>query len=143
MALIDEGETDWKVIAIDATDPLASSLNDIADVEKLMPGILKATNEWFRIYKIPTGKPENKFAFNGEAKNKAYALNIIKESHDQWRKALQAGEKNDKFNCTNTTLAECAKHITQDDSRAIVDKLKFEHPLTIPPEVDIWHYVKL
>jgi len=33
---------------------------------------LQATNEWFRIYKIPTGKPENQFAFNGEAKNKVY-----------------------------------------------------------------------
>ena len=27
MALIDEGETDWKVIAIDVKDPLASKLN--------------------------------------------------------------------------------------------------------------------
>lgn len=27
MALLDEGETDWKVIVIDVTDPLASSLN--------------------------------------------------------------------------------------------------------------------
>ena len=27
MALIDEGETDWKVIAIDVNDPLASQLN--------------------------------------------------------------------------------------------------------------------
>jgi inorganic pyrophosphatase len=35
-----------------------------------MPGQLAATNEWFRIYKIPDGKPENTFAFNGEAKNK-------------------------------------------------------------------------
>ena len=27
MALIDEGETDWKVIAIDINDPLSSKLN--------------------------------------------------------------------------------------------------------------------
>ncbi len=27
MALLDEGETDWKVIVIDITDPLASKLN--------------------------------------------------------------------------------------------------------------------
>ena len=38
LALIDDGETDWKVLAIDVTDPLAKSLNDIGDVEKLMPG---------------------------------------------------------------------------------------------------------
>ncbi|XP_014679297.1 PREDICTED: inorganic pyrophosphatase-like [Priapulus caudatus] len=56
LALIDEGETDWKVICIDVTDPLAKDLNDITDVEKHMPGFLNATVEWFRVYKIPTGK---------------------------------------------------------------------------------------
>ena len=39
--------------------------------------MLQATNEWFRIYKIPTGKPENQFAFNGEAKNKARAVLLM------------------------------------------------------------------
>lgn len=34
MALLDEGETDWKVIVIDVNDPLASKLDDIEDVEK-------------------------------------------------------------------------------------------------------------
>ena len=38
--MIDEGETDWKVIAIDVNDPLAENLNDIHDVEKVMPGFL-------------------------------------------------------------------------------------------------------
>ena len=32
MALIDEGETDWKVIAIDVNDPLASKLKSITNV---------------------------------------------------------------------------------------------------------------
>lgn len=27
MALLDEGETDWKIIAIDVNDPLAGKLN--------------------------------------------------------------------------------------------------------------------
>jgi hypothetical protein len=31
------------VIAIDVNDPLAENLNDIHDVEKLMPGFLKVT----------------------------------------------------------------------------------------------------
>jgi inorganic pyrophosphatase len=55
MALLDEGETDWKVITIDVNDPLASKLNDIEDVEKHLPGLLRATNEWFRIYKVGSG----------------------------------------------------------------------------------------
>ena len=70
MALLDEEETDWKVIVIDVNDPLAPKLNDVEDVERHLPGLLRATNEWFRIYKIPDGKPENQFAFTGECKNK-------------------------------------------------------------------------
>ena len=50
--MIDEGETDWKVIAIDVNDPLAANLNDIQDVDKIMLGFLKATVEWFKIYKM-------------------------------------------------------------------------------------------
>ena len=48
MALLDEGETDWKVLVVDVTDPLASKLNDIEDVERHLPGLIRATNEWFR-----------------------------------------------------------------------------------------------
>lgn len=35
LALIDEGETDWKIIAIDVNDPEASKINDIDDLEKV------------------------------------------------------------------------------------------------------------
>ena len=37
----------------------------------------QATVEWFKIYKIPDGKPANQFAFNAEPKNKDFAENII------------------------------------------------------------------
>lgn len=60
-------------------DPIADQVNDVPDVEKFFPGLLKATIEWFRIYKIPDGKPENNFAFNGEAKPAAFALNVVDE----------------------------------------------------------------
>lgn len=85
------GETDWKVIVIDVKDPLAPKLNDIEDVEKHLPGLLRATNEWFRIYKIPDGKPENNFAFSGEAKNKKYTLEVIHECHEAWKKLIKKG----------------------------------------------------
>lgn len=88
MALLDEGETDWKVIVVDVNDPLAGRLNDIEDVERHLPGLIRATNEWFRIYKIPDGKPENNFAFAGEARNKRYAIEIIHECHEAWRRLV-------------------------------------------------------
>lgn len=49
LALIDEGETDWKILAIDVKDPLADQVNDIADIEKHFPGLLRATVEWFKV----------------------------------------------------------------------------------------------
>ncbi|SCV71106.1 BQ2448_2694 [Microbotryum intermedium] len=95
MALLDEGETDWKVIVVDVNDPLAGKLNDIEDVERHLPGLIRATNEWFRIYKIPDGKPENQFAFSGEAKNKRYATEIIHECHEAWKRLISGQTKSD------------------------------------------------
>ena len=56
LAMIDEGETDWKLFAIDVNDPLAEKINDISDIEREMPGFIDATVEWFKIYKMPDGK---------------------------------------------------------------------------------------
>jgi inorganic pyrophosphatase len=53
LCMIDEGEADWKVVAIDRTDPWADKLHDINDVEINIPGALDAIREWFRTYKIP------------------------------------------------------------------------------------------
>lgn len=39
LAMIDEGELDWKIVAISLDDPRASLLNDIDDVEKHFPVI--------------------------------------------------------------------------------------------------------
>lgn len=50
-----------------------------------MPGFLAATVEWFRVYKIPDGKPPNEFAFNAEAKPRDFALEVIEETHEHWK----------------------------------------------------------
>lgn len=68
---------------------------DISDVERIMPGYLRATVEWFRIYKIPDGKPENQFAFNGEPKNAAFALNVIEETNQFWKSLMSQQIAND------------------------------------------------
>ena len=62
-------------MAIDINDEFASKINDIEDIEIHKPGLLKATFEWFRNYKIPDGKPPNAFAFNSTAKNREFAIN--------------------------------------------------------------------
>ncbi|KAL8286879.1 hypothetical protein RQP46_003885 [Phenoliferia psychrophenolica] len=104
MALLDEGETDWKVIVVDVNDPLASKLNDIEDVERHLPGLIRATNEWFRIYKIPDGKPENQFAFSGEAKNRKYATEIIHECNEAWKRLMAGQVKPGEISLANVAV---------------------------------------
>ena len=59
-----------QVIGIDVDDPLAKDLNDIADVEKLLPGYVSGIREWFRWYKTPDDKPLNEFGFGEKALGK-------------------------------------------------------------------------
>eukprot|EP01038_Epipyxis_sp_PR26KG_P010164 gene10164-13672_t len=94
LAMIDDGELDWKVIAIDSTDPLAPQLNDIGDVESKLPGVVSGIREWFRWYKTPDDKPLNGFGFDEKALPKSVALEVIEETHKFW-KDLQSG-KTDK-----------------------------------------------
>ena len=63
-AMIDDGELDWKIIGIAASDPKAALVNDVADVEKHFPGELEKIRVWFRDYKTPDGKPQNAFGYN-------------------------------------------------------------------------------
>lgn len=89
LGLIDEGEADWKIIAIDVNDPMAAKLNDIKDVEEHLPGLLDATRDWFRIYKIPTGKPANIFAENGKFYDKQFAIKQINHDYDLWLESVK------------------------------------------------------
>lgn len=108
MALLDEEETDWKIIVIDINDPLAPRLNDVEDVERHLPGLLRATNEWFRIYKIPDGKPENQFAFSGECKNKKYATDVIRECAEAWERLIIGKVSPGGISLANTTVNHSA-----------------------------------
>jgi inorganic pyrophosphatase len=112
MALLDEEETDWKVIVIDINDPLAAKLNDVEDVERHLPGLLRATNEWFRIYKIPDGKPENQFAFTGECKNKSYAMDVIRECAEAWDRLIAGKTSPGGISTTNTNVAQSPSRVS-------------------------------
>jgi inorganic pyrophosphatase len=88
LAMIDEGELDWKIIAVSASDPMAAKMNDIGDVPK---EVIDGIREWFRWYKTPDGKPLNSFGFEEKALSKAEAIKVIDETHGAWKK-LMAGD---------------------------------------------------
>jgi inorganic pyrophosphatase len=140
MALLDEEETDWKVIVIDVNDPLAPKLNDVEDVERHLPGLLRATNEWFRIYKIPDGKPENQFAFTGECKNKKYATDIVRECAEAWEKLITGKTSPGDVSTTNLTVKHSASRVTPDQLPPIPQNESLA-PAPIDPSIDKWFFI--
>jgi len=144
LAMIDDGETDWKVIVIDVEDPLAASLNSLEDVEQQMPGFLNDTREWFRIYKMPDGKPENKFAFDGEYKDAAFALNIIQETNQFWKQLVGLAEPSQapgKLDVSNVLVDGSSKQISREEASEVMGKSsEFVKGDPIPDSVDTWYF---
>jgi len=145
LGLIDEGETDWKLIGIDVRDKLASQIHDITDVDKYLPGLLEATRRWFRNYKVPAGKPKNKFALNEQYADREYAKRVIDETRKYWEKLASGETKVDQKVCsiTNTTLKN-AGTIKKDDADQIVegDPPHQKEPAKLDPVVHELSYVQ-
>jgi inorganic pyrophosphatase len=151
LGLIDEGEADWKIIVIDVHDPLADKLNDINDVETHLPGLLDATRDWFRIYKVPTGKPVNKFASDGKFFDKAFALKTIQHDHESWLNLIKGGynaepEKKKGISLLHTTLDNSDENkITSDQGlKAIEEASQAFNPVPAFIEqvpIDTVHYI--
>jgi len=122
LAMIDDGETDWKVFCIDVNDEDAANLNDIDDVKKLKPGLVEATVEWFKYYKVPDGKPVNEFAFNDEAKDKAFAESVIMQTHEQWKNLMKTPDNEGKIDITNVCNADTPGVVGADAAAKIVEE---------------------
>ncbi|KAK4240922.1 putative inorganic pyrophosphatase [Achaetomium macrosporum] len=140
MALLDEEETDWKVIVIDVNDPLAPKLNDVEDVERHLPGLLRATNEWFRIYKIPDGKPENQFAFTGECKNKKYAMDVVRECNEAWERLITGKTAPGSIATTNLTVSHSTSRVTPDQLPPLPQNQELP-PAPIDASIDKWFFI--
>ncbi|CAG0913437.1 unnamed protein product [Notodromas monacha] len=142
LAMLDDGETDWKVLVIDVRDPMATQINGVKDLERIMPGYLCATVEWFRIYKMPGGSPPNEFAFNGEAKDRSFALRVIEETHHEWKKLMGGKTDKGKLDLTCTVTDVGGRKVEEEEATSIVEAFgPEEDPIPIPEEVSEWHYV--
>lgn len=128
LALIDDGELDWKIVAINVNDPLAAQINSLRDVQEKFPGLLSATREWFRSYKIPAGKPANEFAFNEAYKDVDDAIDTIQECNDAW-KSLVSGSASD--------CAPCVKRA----GKGVKIEADAQPAGPIPAEVHNWSYL--
>lgn len=137
IALIDDGELDWKVIVVDVQDPLNNELFDIHDVFVKCPGLLETTRQWFRDYKKPDGKPANKFAFNGVYKNQQETIEIIQECAQAWKKLINHEvSDNGKLPLTaNVSQHSLPGHIEQFNTPSLLSNpAKSDAP--IPEDID-------
>lgn len=143
LALIDEGETDWKVIAINVEDSEAEKFSDIDDVRKYKPGYLEATVSWLKSYKVPNGNRENQFGFEGEFKDKKFAHNIISATHEYWKKLILKQVDGGSINCKNTATRDSPFWCSEGDARALVECAPPPSTATLPapPEVEVWHFL--
>ena len=82
--LIDEGETDHKVICIALSDPDAPRINSLSDLDAIKPGIVEKFKDWLKKYKTSDGKPENTLA-SETPRNAEEAAAVVAETHARWK----------------------------------------------------------
>jgi len=109
-AMIDSGETDWKIIVIDINDPKSQQYNSHTDIPK---EVLANVFTYLRDYKIPDGNPPNQFAFGEQLQGRDFALSITDETHEEWRKLIH-GQIQQKDVQLETSILSCSTRIAPD-----------------------------
>ena len=140
LALLDEGETDWKIFVVDVNDPLAQKLNDITDLEDHCPGLIDATRQWFKCYKIPDGKPANAFAFDGQVRDRAYAMKIVEETSEAWKRLIEGKVEKGKISCVTRCQNQSPYALTAEQEASIPEK-NVKEPLKVDPVHSNWSFV--
>jgi len=107
-AMIDAGETDWKILVIDVADPKADKIHNLEDVEREYPGAIATVFEFLQNYKTPI---KNQFAFEGQLLDRAKALSVLETAHEQWRRLVQLKQEEarlHKISIYNSRLGNAA-----------------------------------
>ena len=89
LGLIDQGEIDWKVLALEVTEAKAMGVVTLDDFEKQHPGRVSDIREWFRTYKTLDGKPLNEFREDGRIFNQQETLKIVLETNIDYRELMK------------------------------------------------------
>jgi inorganic pyrophosphatase len=84
LALIDEGEVDWKVLAIDNQE--FADIKTLDDLNFLYPDRLKEIVKWFMFYKTTDGKKANRYAFGARPTEIEETLILINDLNHSWKR---------------------------------------------------------
>ena len=82
LALVDGGETDWKLLVVDADDAATSAWRTVDDVPR---DRVAEARDWYRLYKTAEGKGENEYGMGGRAIDGDEALRVAVGTHGLWR----------------------------------------------------------
>lgn len=155
LALVDNNVLDWKIVAIDVKDDLAANLDNIKDVESIMPGLLCSTVEWFRFYQTPKGVQPLQILMADENEyflDRTKAYEIIETSHKFWLNLIKnelffkQSKECSEFKLLNTqcdfSMPEACK--TEREAARIIDQFKqvilnkpIESLARQPPRLDL------
>lgn len=89
LALIDQKEIDWKILAVSPDDEHYSNINELEDVDKFYPGTTTGILEFFRWYKTPRGKPLNEFLPKKTFVSRKEAMEILEQTGEHYKQLLQ------------------------------------------------------
>jgi inorganic pyrophosphatase len=117
-AMLDAGETDWKVLVIDVADPKADKVNSIEDAKREFPGAVEDVFEFLENYKTPA---KNQFAFDGKLLDKAKAVSVIDHTHEYWKKlaSLSAADATTKKIALHNTKLSNSSSVQGDEAKKL------------------------
>lgn len=93
IAMIDNNETDWKVIGINIKDKKSAEYNNIKDVPF---GVIETIYDFLLNYKTSEGKGQNEF-YKQIIWDRGETMMIIEELHESWRALCEMPEETKKL----------------------------------------------
>ncbi|KAJ6601415.1 inorganic diphosphatase [Mycena vulgaris] len=142
LAPCDEGILRWTLIVVDIADPLAARVHDIADLERECPGLITATKEWFRLYKLPDGKDQNTLELGGEVKGRDFAAEIVRKAHEAWRSVVTTTTSGAFVDRTNVTIRNSPGFVRGGDAELQSELDAAQRPPALSPSsASKWWYI--
>merc|ERR1711968_394685 len=96
LKLIDEGETDHKIIVLRSDDPHFDQVHDMADLEKLKPGVKDRLVDWLLNYKTTDGKAQNQLS-SMEPTTSEEAVSIINDVNKFYLDLIKPGSTKNTY----------------------------------------------
>lgn len=93
LALVDSGETDWKLLVVNADDVAEREATAWREAADIPTARVDAVRDWFKMYKTAEGKPENVYALDGKVVDGDHAMRVARRTHQHWKDFVNGDAK--------------------------------------------------